>query len=121
ALPDPPPAARHRRAGGARRAVRRHGGLAVHLLQFLAAMRLLVRLLLLALLAYAAGAVLLVRENPEAAFWGDLRARQDAELAKLRESYPGTPVILFAGGSSAAFSVDPALVTATCGVLAVNL
>lgn len=84
-------------------------------------MRLLIRLLLLALLAYAAGAVLLVRENPEAAFWGDLRARQDAELAQLRERHPGRPVVLFAGGSSAAFSVDPALVTATCGVLAVNL
>jgi hypothetical protein len=84
-------------------------------------MKRIVLLLILALLAYAAGALLLVRANPEAAFWCDLRARQDAELEAIRRENPGRPVLIFTGGSSTAFSVDPAVVAAESGLPAVNL
>lgn len=84
-------------------------------------MKLLLRLILVALLAFGAGAFLLVRENPEARFWAQLRARQELELAQLRSAHPGSPVVLFTGGSSCAFSVDPAIVTAETGRPSVNL
>ncbi|WP_193211697.1 hypothetical protein [Luteolibacter marinus] len=83
-------------------------------------MRLLFRLLLTAVVAFAAGAWLLVRENPEAEFWAELRGRQDQELAELRSARPAEPVLLFAGGSSCAFSVDPGIITAGTGMGAVN-
>jgi hypothetical protein len=84
-------------------------------------MRLFLRLLATAILAFAAGAFVLLRENPEASFWAAVRDRQEQELASLRARHPGQPVILFAGGSSCAFSVDPAFVSAEAGRPACNL
>ena len=84
-------------------------------------MRLLSRLILIASLSFAAGAFVLVKENPEADFWAELRARQVAGLTGLREADPGQGVLIFTGGSSCAFSVDPEIITAETGMPACNL
>ncbi len=84
-------------------------------------MRLLLRLTVVALLAFAAGAFLLVSRNPEAAFWGEVEKRNGDDLAAQREAHPDVPVILFTGGSSCAFSVDPGIVTVEAGWPAFNL
>jgi hypothetical protein len=84
-------------------------------------MRLLFRLLLIACLAFLAGALAGVAWNPEADFWGERRMEEYHRVAALRESSPGTPLVLFCGGSSCAFSVDPGVVTAASGRPAHNL
>lgn len=84
-------------------------------------MKLLLRLLLVACLAFVAGALLGVKWNPEAEFWDELGRRQSQGVVELRGKHPDTPLILFTGGSSCAFSVDPAIVTAATGRPAWNL
>lgn len=84
-------------------------------------MKLLCRLLIVACLAFVAGALPGVKWNPEAEFWDELGKRQSRGVADLREKHPDTPLILFTGGSSCAFSVDSAIVTAATGRPAWNL
>jgi hypothetical protein len=84
-------------------------------------MKLLIRLLLIACLAFVAGALLGVTWNPEADFWIERRKQEYHGVAALRESFPEAPLVLFCGGSSCAFSVDPAIVTAASGRPAYNL
>jgi hypothetical protein len=84
-------------------------------------MKLLIRLLVIACLAFVAGALLGVKWNPEADFWGERRTQESHRVAALRESFPETPLVLFCGGSSCAFSVDPGMVTAASGRPAYNL
>jgi hypothetical protein len=84
-------------------------------------MKLLFRLLLVACLAFVAGALLGVKWNPEAEFWDELGRRQSQGVLELRGKHPDSPLILFTGGSSCAFSVDPAIVTAATGRPAWNL
>jgi hypothetical protein len=84
-------------------------------------MRLLLSLLASALIAYGIGALILLRANPEVDFWHELESKRDKELAALRNDHPDQPLILFAGGSSCAFSIDPELIATATGLPAINL
>lgn len=70
-------------------------------------------------LAYGLGLVLTVPANPEVGFWREVMLRRDAEIATARKS--GGPCLFFTGGSSTAFSIDPAIIEQACGRPAFNL
>lgn len=84
-------------------------------------MRLLAALLLSAIIAYAIGWRLSIHANPEVIFWQEVVERRDSELASIRASRPDEALILFTGGSSCAFSIDPAIIEAKTGRPAMNL
>lgn len=73
------------------------------------------------MLAYAASLVLTVWANPEIRFWREVQLRRQAEIEAARARQPQSPVILFTGGSSTAFSIDPGVVEAACGMPTFNL
>lgn len=85
------------------------------------AVKFLLKLIACGLLAYAISLALTVWANPEIRFWRDVQLRRQAEIGSARERQPHSPVILFTGGSSTAFSVDPAVVESACGMPAFNL
>lgn len=70
-------------------------------------------------LAYGLGLVLTIPANPEVGFWREVMERRDSEIATARTS--GTPCIFFTGGSSTAFSIDPAIIEKACGQPSFNL
>lgn len=84
-------------------------------------MRFLLAIAAAVLAAYALSLYLTVPANPEVKFWRHAIERRDAEIAAVRASRPGTPVILFTGGSSTAFSIDPRIIEETCLLPAFNL
>lgn len=84
-------------------------------------MRLLFLLALVAATAFAAGRWMVTAANPEVAFWSGVIAKRDVELAGLRAKRPGEGVVLFTGGSSCAFSVDPPRVAEVIGRPCFNL
>jgi hypothetical protein len=84
-------------------------------------MRFALSLLLSLIAAYALGFYLAVPANPEVQFWREVVERRDREIAGIRKSQPGTPIIFFTGGSSCAFSIDPKIIEETCGLPAFNL
>ncbi|MEK7950819.1 hypothetical protein [Luteolibacter soli] len=71
--------------------------------------------------AYLLGFVFIAPANPEIQVWRKVEQRRDGEIASARAQAPNQPVILFTGGSSTAFSVDPALIEQSCGIRAFNL
>ncbi|MCH7226424.1 hypothetical protein [Haloferula sp. A504] len=72
-------------------------------------------------LAYGVGAWLTIRANPEVKFWTEVIRLREERIEKLRAERPGTPIILFTGGSSCAFSIDPAIIEEKTGIPAVNM
>lgn len=84
-------------------------------------MRLLTATLVSVLAAYGLSCWLTIGVSPEAAFWHDVMERRDREIAEVRRTQPGSPILFFTGGSSTAFSVDPALIEEKCGLPAFNL
>lgn len=84
-------------------------------------MRFALSIILSILAAYALGFYLAVPANPEVKFWREVVERRDHEIAGVRKSQPGTPIIFFSGGSSTAFSIDPAIIEETCGLPSFNL
>jgi hypothetical protein len=84
-------------------------------------MRFAFSILVAAAAAYALGFFLAVPANPEVKFWRDVVERRDREIAQVRKNQPGTPIIFFTGGSSTAFSIDPAIIEQTCGLPSFNL
>jgi hypothetical protein len=85
------------------------------------AMRLLLLCLLTAIGSYLVGTGIMIKANPECDFWNNLEQLRDRSLMQLRESHPTTPTILFAGGSSCAFSIDPQTVSQVTGIPSINL
>jgi hypothetical protein len=73
------------------------------------------------LAAYALGFWLTVPANPEVKFWSHVDAVRNAEIAAARAAQPTRPLILFTGGSSCAFSIDPKIIEEKCGMPAFNL
>lgn len=84
-------------------------------------MKFLYQLIASALAAYALSLVVTVWANPEIRFWRDVQLLRKSEMAAARGGESQKPLILFTGGSSTAFSVDPAVVEAACGKPAFNL
>jgi len=79
-------------------------------------------LILLSLLAaYALSCVLTVTLNPEVNFWNEVIEQREAALSEIREKHPEEPIILFTGGSSCAFSINPRIIEETTGQPAINL
>lgn len=71
--------------------------------------------------AYALAFALTVPLNPEVRFWAEVVERRDREIAAVRAESPRTPIIFFTGGSSTAFSIDPAIIEEELGMPAFNL
>jgi hypothetical protein len=84
-------------------------------------MRFLLLVSLCALTAYAAAFWLAVPANPEVKFWRAVDLQRDEGIAGIREARPEQPVLLFTGGSSCAFSIDPVIIEGVCGISAFNL
>lgn len=84
-------------------------------------MRALTSIIAAALLAYGLGVWLTVAANPEVEFWSEVVERRDRDLEAVRAANPATRMLLFTGGSSCAFSIDPRVIEAQCGLPAVNL
>jgi hypothetical protein len=84
-------------------------------------MRFLFLVCLCALAAFAAAFWLAVPANPEVQFWRAVDVQRDEGIAGIRNSRPDQPVLLFTGGSSCAFSIDPLIVEEACGLPAFNL
>ncbi len=84
-------------------------------------MKFLFTLIASALAAYALSLWLTVAVNPESAFWHQVVEDRRAGLAEVRNANPDQSVILFTGGSSTAFSIDPAIIEEACGRPAFNL
>ena len=84
-------------------------------------MRFLFLVCLCALAAYAAAFWLAVPANPEVKFWRAVDLQRDEEIAGVRNARPDQPVLLFTGGSSCAFSIDPLMIEKACGIPAFNL
>ena len=84
-------------------------------------MRFLLTLIAVALVAYAAGFLLSVPANPEVAFWSEVMSRRDREIEEVRKNQPDTSIVFFTGGSSTAFSIDPAIIESSSGLPSFNL
>lgn len=84
-------------------------------------MRLLCQILVSALSAYLIGFWIMIYMNPECDFWLELEIRRNHALQEIRKNKPDEPVVLFAGGSSCAFSIDPLIITQNTGMPALNL
>jgi len=77
-------------------------------------------LLASAVAAYALSFVLTVPANPEVQVWRQVNQRRMADMAETRAKIPDQPAIFFTGGSSTAFSIDPAIIEKHCGLPAFN-
>lgn len=64
---------------------------------------------------------LVVEGNPEHSFWRSCMDRKVEEVVILRDRSPKTPVVLFAGGSTCAFSVSPDVFEQQTGMPAYNM
>lgn len=84
-------------------------------------MRFLVSILLTVLLAFGLGFYLAVPANPEVKFWSAVVKARDDEMKQVRSEHPGQPIIAFTGGSSTAFSIDPAIIERHGRISAFNL
>jgi len=84
-------------------------------------MKYLLKLIASAAAAYALSLVMTVWANPEIRFWRNVQQVRKTEIGVVRQQDPQTPLILFTGGSSTAFSVDPGVVEAACGKPTFNL
>lgn len=84
-------------------------------------MRFLALILVCTAAAYALAFGIAVPGNPEVKFWRAVDQRRDQEIAAVRQADPAPPLLLFTGGSSCAFSIDPEIIESTCGRPAFNL
>lgn len=84
-------------------------------------MRFLVAIVACVIAAFAVGAYLAIPANPEVRFWREVVELREAEIETVRKQAPPTPIIFFTGGSSCAFSIDPAIIEQSCGLSAFNL
>lgn len=84
-------------------------------------MRFLTLILACAVAAYALAFGIAVTGNPEVKFWRAVDQRRDQEITVVRQAKPAPPLLLFTGGSSCAFSIDPEIIEDTCGRPALNL
>jgi hypothetical protein len=58
--------------------------------------------------------------NPETRFWHALHARRVGDHDALHGAHPGKPSVIFTGGSSCAFSIDPIIISEATGLPAFN-
>ncbi len=84
-------------------------------------MRFLLSILVCVVVAYGLALALGIAANPEIQFWSHVDKVRDREIAETRRAQPDQPLILFTGGSSCAFSIDPKIIEETCGMPAFNL
>jgi len=84
-------------------------------------LKLLLTLLLSLIAAYTISCALTIFMNPEVTFWNEAVSRRLDDIASIRTKQPGQPMIIFTGGSSCAFSIDPEIIEKTTGLPAVNL
>lgn len=84
-------------------------------------MRLLLKILTALMLAYGSGYALRVSLNPEVVFWTEVIRKRDAETDILRQRGQNQSLLFFTGGSSCAFSVDPAIIGSMLGIPCMNL
>jgi len=82
--------------------------------------KLIFSCLVSALVSFVAGAWILICQNPEVEFWLAIEGKRDAELESLRVSRPEYPCIIFSGGSSCAFSIQPSIVESVVGLPTFN-
>ncbi|MCW1923520.1 hypothetical protein OKA05_13225 [Luteolibacter arcticus] len=83
-------------------------------------MRYFFTLLASAAAAYVLSFILTVSTNPEIRVWREVDQRRKSDVAETRAKAPDQPVIIFTGGSSTAFSIDPAIIEESCGIPAFN-
>ena len=74
-------------------------------------MRYLFLMLITTLAAFFTSAVIMMFGNPEITFWNDVSKLRDEEFVKVRSRDPDKGCIIFCGGSSCAFSIDPSVIT----------
>lgn len=84
-------------------------------------MRFLALSILVACAAFGIGAYTSIPANPEVRFWKHLMDNRHQEIVETRSQSPNQPLILFTGGSSCAFSIDPKIIEDTCEIPAFNL
>ena len=84
-------------------------------------MKFPILLLLAVISAYLISAFLTVSVNPEITFWAEAVRQREAAIEKIRTESPDQPIMFFTGGSSCAFSIDPAIIEKECGFPAINL
>lgn len=84
-------------------------------------MKLLFTLLLSLVAAYTISCALTIFVNPEVTFWNEAVSRRLDDIASIREKHPGEPILIFTGGSSCAFSIDPEIMENITRYPAVNL
>ena len=78
-------------------------------------------LLISLLIAYGISYFVTIKVSPEIKFWNEVVEYREAAILKIREQRPNTPIILFTGGSSCAFSIDPKIIEKSCELPSVNL
>jgi hypothetical protein len=83
--------------------------------------RLLVTLLLAFIVAYALSVSLTIAVNPEIDFWREVVTKRETAIAELRAQKPQQSIVLFTGGSSCSFSIDPKIIEETIAQPAFNL
>jgi hypothetical protein len=83
-------------------------------------MRITILYLLAVIFSFVSGAWVMISANPEVSFWLDVANKRDRELKRWRAQDPGKPCIIFAGGSSCAFSVRPDIIQASTGLKTFN-
>ena len=84
-------------------------------------MRFLALILACTAAAYALAFGIAVPGNPELKFWRAVDQSRDREIAAVRQADPTPSLLLFTGGSSCAFSIDPEIIEQTCGRPTFNL
>jgi hypothetical protein len=84
-------------------------------------LKLLTPLLLALAAAYAIACALTIYVNPEVSFWHEAVTRREKDITSIRNQHPGEPIIIFTGGSSCAFSIDPTIIEKTTGRPTMNL
>lgn len=84
-------------------------------------MRFLALIVACTVAAYALALAIAVPGNPEVEFWRVVDQGRDRDIAAVRQKQAAPPLILFTGGSSCAFSIDPEIIATTCGRPAFNL
>jgi hypothetical protein len=83
--------------------------------------RRLTQLLITLVLAFPAATYITITKNPEVRFWETAMTQRATDLAEIKLNTPKTPTLLFTGGSSCAFSIDPKIIEAICGLNTLNL
>ena len=84
-------------------------------------MRFLAAIAACTIAAYGLGFYLAIPGNPEVQFWRQVVTRRTTDITDVRNHDPGRPILFFTGGSSTAFSIDPKIIEATCGMPSFNL